>query len=143
MSSYAESTSSSPGEDEGSPSFLPYGRHCIEDDDIAAVMSALRGELLTTGPLVGRFEQALAALTGAHEAIACSSGTAALYMAARALGLGPGHTIIVPAITFAASGTTVAARTLPAMARVSATPTARTISVGALTAAGAGSVTTG
>src|SRR2546421_5428005 len=103
MSSYAESTSSSPGEDEGSPSFLPYGRHCIEDDDIAAVVSALRGELLTTGPLVGRFEQALATLTGAREAIACSSGTAALYMAARALELAPGHTIIVPAITFAAT----------------------------------------
>jgi UDP-4-amino-4,6-dideoxy-N-acetyl-beta-L-altrosamine transaminase len=85
------------------PSFLPYGRQCIEDDDIEAVVAALRGELLTTGPVVGRFEEALAALTGAREAIACSSGTAALYMAARALGLGLGHTIIVPSITFAAT----------------------------------------
>src|ERR1700692_3483529 len=84
-------------------SFLPYGRQCIEDDDIEAVVSALRGELLPTGPLVGRFKQKLAELTGAREAIACSSGTAALYMAARALGLGPGHTIIVPAITFTAT----------------------------------------
>src|SRR6202140_4023344 len=83
-----------------SSSFLPYGRQCIEDDDIEAVVAALRGELLTTGPLVGRFEQEIATLTGAREAIACSSGTAALYMAARALGLGLGHTIIVPAITF-------------------------------------------
>src|SRR5882757_606573 len=73
-----------------SPSFLPYGRQCIEDDDIEAVVAALRGELLTTGPVVGRFEQALASLTGAREAVACSSGTAALYMAARALGLGLG-----------------------------------------------------
>src|SRR6266481_1396333 len=105
ISSYAESGSSAAAEDDGSSaaSFLPYGRHCIEDDDIEAVVSALRGELLTTGPLVGRFEQALAALTGAREAIACSSGTAALYMAARALGLGLGHTIVVPAITFAAT----------------------------------------
>src|SRR5437764_10287097 len=103
VSSYVASPSSPPGEDEGSPSFLPYGRHCIEDDDIQAIVSALRSELLTTGPLVGRFEQALAALTGAREAVACSSGTAALHMAARALGLGPGHTIIVPAITFAAT----------------------------------------
>jgi len=86
-----------------SPSFLPYGRQCIEDDDIEAVVAVLRGELLTTGPVVGRFEQEIAALTGAHEAIACSSGTAALYMAARALGLGLGHTIIVPAITFTAT----------------------------------------
>jgi UDP-4-amino-4,6-dideoxy-N-acetyl-beta-L-altrosamine transaminase len=86
-----------------SSSFLPYGRQCIEDDDIEAVVAALRGELLTTGPLVGRFEQEIAALTGAREAVACSSGTAALHMAARALGLGLGHTIIVPAITFAAT----------------------------------------
>lgn len=86
-----------------SSSFLPYGRQCIEDDDIDAVVAVLRGELLTTGPVVGRFEQEIATLTGAHEAIACSSGTAALYMAARALGLGLGHTIIVPAITFTAT----------------------------------------
>src|SRR5712691_7058748 len=86
-----------------SPSVLPYGRQCIEDDDIDAVVAVLCGELLTTGPVVGRFEQALAALTGAREAIACSSGTAALYMAARALGLGLGDTIIVPAITFTAT----------------------------------------
>src|SRR5882672_5373079 len=86
-----------------SPSFLPYGRQCIEDDDIQAVVAALRGELLTTGPVVGRFEQEIAALTGAREAVACSSGTAALHLAARALGLGLGHTIIVPAITFAAT----------------------------------------
>ena len=85
------------------PPFLPYGRQCIEDDDIEAVAGALRGEFLTTGPLVGRFEQALASLTGAREALACSSGTAALYIAARALGLGPGDTVIVPAITFLAT----------------------------------------
>ena len=41
-------------------SFLPYGRQVIEDDDIAAVVEALRGDLLTTGPFIARFEQALA-----------------------------------------------------------------------------------
>ncbi len=87
----------------GARGFLPYGRQCIEDDDIEAVVTALRGEYLTTGPRVGRFEQALASITGAREAIACSNGTSALYLAARALGLGNGHTIIVPAITFVAT----------------------------------------
>ena len=87
----------------GSDGFLPYGRQCIEADDIEAVVQVLRGELLTTGPLVPRFEQALAARTGAREAVACSSGTAALYIAARALGLGPGRFAVVPAITFAAT----------------------------------------
>src|SRR4051794_38976846 len=83
--------------------FLPYGRQCIEEDDVEAVASALRGEYLTTGPLVERFEQRLAGFTGAREAVACSNGTAALYMAARALGLGPGDRVIVPAITFLAT----------------------------------------
>jgi UDP-4-amino-4,6-dideoxy-N-acetyl-beta-L-altrosamine transaminase len=87
----------------GKTRVLPYGRQCIEDDDIAAVVAALRGEYLTTGPLVRQFEQTLAGITGAREAIACSNGTAALHLAGRALGLGKGHTIIVPAITFVAT----------------------------------------
>ena len=84
-------------------SSLPYGRQCIEDDDIASVVEALKGDLLTTGPLVERFEKRLAETVGATETIACANGTAALYMAARALGLGRGHTVIVPAITFLAT----------------------------------------
>ncbi|HXJ00808.1 MAG TPA: aminotransferase class I/II-fold pyridoxal phosphate-dependent enzyme, partial [Micropepsaceae bacterium] len=90
------------GESAGS-AFLPYGRQCIEDDDIAAVTAALRCDYLTTGPTVERFEQTLAGITGAQAAISCSNGTSALYLAASALGLGKGHTIIVPAITFVAT----------------------------------------
>ena len=83
--------------------FLPYGRQLIDDDDIAAVSNALRGELLTTGPLVETFERSLARTVGARDTVACSNGTAALYLAARALGIGPGHTVIVPSITFVAT----------------------------------------
>jgi UDP-4-amino-4,6-dideoxy-N-acetyl-beta-L-altrosamine transaminase len=83
--------------------FLPYGRQVIEDDDIAAVAEAMRGELLTTGPYVARFESALCKITGARHAAVCANGTAALHMAARALNLGPGTKVIVPAITFLAT----------------------------------------
>jgi UDP-4-amino-4,6-dideoxy-N-acetyl-beta-L-altrosamine transaminase len=83
--------------------FLPYGRQSIEDDDIAAVAAALRGDYLTTGPLVGRFEEALAKAVHAQHAVVCSNGTAALYIAARALGLGKGAKVIVPAVTFLAT----------------------------------------
>jgi UDP-4-amino-4,6-dideoxy-N-acetyl-beta-L-altrosamine transaminase len=83
--------------------FLPYGRQSIEDDDIAAVAAALRGDYLTTGPLIGRFEQALAKAVHAEHAVVCCNGTAALYMAARALGLGKGSKVIVPAVTFLAT----------------------------------------
>ena len=87
----------------GRPAFLPYGRQVIEDDDIAAVAAALRGECLTTGPLVGRFEDALARTVNAGHAVACANGTAALYMAAKVLGLGKGTSVIVPSITFLAT----------------------------------------
>jgi UDP-4-amino-4,6-dideoxy-N-acetyl-beta-L-altrosamine transaminase len=83
--------------------FLPYGRQLIEEDDIAAVTDALRGDLLTTGPYVARFEAALAKTVGADHAVVCANGTAALHMAARALKLGPGSKIVVPAITFLAT----------------------------------------
>jgi len=84
-------------------SFLPYGRQVIEEDDIAEVVAALKGDLLTTGPYVARFEESLAARTEARKAVVCANGTAALHMAARALNLGPGTKVVVPSITFLAT----------------------------------------
>ena len=68
---------------------------------------ALRAELLTTGPLVERFEAALAERTGARFAVVCNSGTAALHLAVKAIGLKPGEVCVVPAITFAATANCV------------------------------------
>jgi UDP-4-amino-4,6-dideoxy-N-acetyl-beta-L-altrosamine transaminase len=82
---------------------LPYGRHQIDDSDIAAVCSVLRGDWLTTGPSVAAFEETLAEKVGAKHAVACSSGTAALHMAAAALSLGAGDKCVVPTMTFLAS----------------------------------------
>ena len=79
---------------------LPYGRQLIEEDDIAAVTAVLRSDYLTTGPVVERFEQALAARVGAARAVSCSSGTAALHLTAMALDLGPDDCAVVPAMTF-------------------------------------------
>jgi dTDP-4-amino-4,6-dideoxygalactose transaminase len=45
----------------------------------------------------------LAKTVGAKHAVVCANGTAALHMAARALDLGPGTKIVVPAITFLAT----------------------------------------
>ncbi|WP_395672956.1 UDP-4-amino-4,6-dideoxy-N-acetyl-beta-L-altrosamine transaminase [Phenylobacterium sp.] len=82
---------------------LPYGRQTIEDDDIAAVVAALKADFLTTGPTVGAFETAFAAKVGAVHAVACSNGTAALHLAMLALELKPGDAVVVPAITFLAT----------------------------------------
>jgi perosamine synthetase len=85
------------------PSFLPYGRPEIGDADVKAVVEALVSGWLTTGPRVSEFEKAFATHIGAREGVALNSGTAALHAAMRALGVGPGDEVIVPAITFAAS----------------------------------------
>ncbi len=90
-----------------SAGFLPYGRQTIDDADIAAVANALRGDFLTTGPTVARFEAAFAAATGAAHAVASNSGTAALHLAAMAIGLGPGYAAIVPTLTFLATANAV------------------------------------
>ena len=86
---------------------LPYGRQVIDDDDIAAVTSVLRGDFLTTGPAAQEFEQALAGITGAREAVVCGNGTLALHLAALAAGIGPGDTAIVPSLTFLATANCV------------------------------------
>jgi perosamine synthetase len=83
--------------------FLPYGRQEIGDADIKAVVEALCSDYLTTGPRVAQFERAFADYCGAAEGVAVNSGTAALHAAMRALGIGRGDEVIVPAITFAAS----------------------------------------
>jgi UDP-4-amino-4,6-dideoxy-N-acetyl-beta-L-altrosamine transaminase len=83
--------------------FLPYGKQTIEDDDVAAVAEALRGDFLTTGPTVEAFETAFAAKVGAEHAIAVSNGTATLHLAMLALGVGEGDACVAPSTTFLAT----------------------------------------
>ena len=82
---------------------LPYGRQAIDDEDVRAVSEALRGEFLTTGPTVERFEQAFARAVGAKHAVAASNGTVALHLMARALGLGKGDRVVTTPMTFVAT----------------------------------------
>src|SRR5206468_5193291 len=86
---------------------LPYGRHWIDEDDIQAVLKALRSDWLTTGPAVEAFEGAIADYTGAKYAVAVANGTAALHAAMFALKIGPGDEVIVPPLTFAATANCV------------------------------------
>lgn len=82
---------------------IPYGRQLIEDDDVAAVVEQLRSDWLTQGPSVAKFEEALCALTGARYAVAVSSGTAALHLAALAAGVRAGDVGLTSDVTFVAS----------------------------------------
>ncbi len=82
---------------------LPYGRQQVDESDIRAVVETLRGDWLTNGPAVVRFEEAFAAQVGARFAVAVSSGTAALHAAAHVAGLGPGDEVILSPLTFLAT----------------------------------------
>lgn len=83
--------------------FLPYCRHVVDDDDIAAVTAVLKSDALTQGPAVAKFEADLSSVVSAKYAVVCSSGTAALHLAALALDIKPGDSVLVPAQTFAAT----------------------------------------
>jgi perosamine synthetase len=86
---------------------IPYGRQCIEEDDIQAVVEVLRSDWITTGPAVDAFEKAVAEFVGAEYGTAVSSGTAALHTAVYASGIKPGDEVIVPSMTFAATANAV------------------------------------
>jgi perosamine synthetase len=86
---------------------LPYGRQWVDEEDIQAVVEVLRSNWLTTGPKVEEFERAFAMRAGVQEAVAVSSGTAALHAAMYTIGIGPGDEVIVSPMTFAASANCV------------------------------------
>lgn len=75
----------------------------INDDDVAAVVDVLRSGRLSLGPKQDEFETLVAEYVGVEHAVAVSSGTAALHLLVRALGLRPGDEVLVPSFTFAAS----------------------------------------
>jgi UDP-4-amino-4,6-dideoxy-N-acetyl-beta-L-altrosamine transaminase len=86
---------------------IPYGRQSIDDSDMAAVKEALKGDFLTTGPLVEKFEKELEKVVGAPT-VTVTSGTAALHCAYAAVGIQPGDEVITPPITFIATQATAA-----------------------------------
>ena len=82
---------------------IPYGRQSISEEDIEAVVAALRSDFLTQGPVVPCFEQAVADYCNAQFGIAVNSGTAALHIACLALGVGIGDWVWTSPISFVAS----------------------------------------
>lgn len=82
---------------------IPYGKHHIDEKDIEAVVGILRNGLLTQGPAVETFEKAVAEYVGVKYAVAVSSGTAALHLAALAAGVSPRTSVVTSPITFVAS----------------------------------------
>lgn len=82
---------------------IPYGRQDVSQTDIDAVVSVLQSDFLTQGPIVQRFEQAVADRCRAKHGIAVNSATSALHVACLSLGLGPGDRLWTVPNTFVAS----------------------------------------
>lgn len=88
--------------------FLPFAVPDIGDEEIEAVVEAMRSGWLTTGPRAAAFEQDFAgALGGGVHAIAVNSATAGLHLALEAVGVGPGDSVLVPTWTFTATAEVV------------------------------------
>jgi len=86
---------------------IPYGRQEILEDDIQAVVQALKSDLITTGPLVDEFERQLTNYVKCPTFVV-NSGTAALHAAYFGIGVGPGDEVITPPNTFVATQATAA-----------------------------------
>ncbi len=82
---------------------IPYGRQDITQSDIDEVVTVLQSDHLTQGPVVPRFEQAVATHVGAKHGLAVNSATSALHIGCLALGLGPGDWLWTTPVTFVAS----------------------------------------
>lgn len=87
--------------------FLSYGRQDIDENDVAAVVAALRSDWLTQGPVGPALERALAERLGAADAVVCATGTAALHLTMLALDPAPGDAVVVPTNTFLAGANAV------------------------------------
>lgn len=79
----------------------------IKPEVDAAVIAVLDSGQFILGPAVKSFEESFSATYGLKHSIACSSGTAALHMALKALDIGPGDEVITTAMTFIATASAI------------------------------------
>lgn len=81
---------------------IPYGRQYIDNKDIRFVSRSLKQDLITTGDYVKKFEKKIERLVQSKFVISCSSGTAGLHLALKAINIQKNDIIIMPAINFIA-----------------------------------------
>jgi perosamine synthetase len=82
---------------------IPVCEPVLRGNELRYVTRCVRsGWISSVGPMVREFEKAFARQVGTVDAVACSSGTAALHLALSALDIGPGDEVIIPAFTMVA-----------------------------------------
>jgi len=86
---------------------IEFWQPCVGKYEYELIKEVLDSNYLNEGAVTDKFEKELAALLGVKYAIAVTSGTAALFLALYALGIGPGDEVIVPDLTFIATANAV------------------------------------
>jgi perosamine synthetase len=81
---------------------VPLAKPELSEADIAAVVAVLRSSQLSQGPIVQKFEEALADYLDMSHAVAVNSGTSGLQLALRVLGINEGDEVILPSFSFMA-----------------------------------------
>lgn len=81
---------------------IPLSSPDVTEQEIEAVAAVLRTPNLSLGPKVEEFEQAISRYVGASDVVAVNSGTSALHLCIRALGISEGDEVLVPSFTFIA-----------------------------------------
>ena len=86
---------------------LPFARPCIDEATIAGVADVLRSGWITSGPQVRLFEAALSRHCAGRPVRAFCSGTAALEVALRIAGIGPGQEVITTPLSWVSTANVV------------------------------------
>ena len=87
--------------------FVPFAKPCIGEEEIEAVVNALRSGWLTTGPVTRSFEKDFAEFVSAPHVVAVNSATAGLHLALEAVGVRPGDKVLTTPFTFTATAEVV------------------------------------
>ncbi len=86
---------------------IPFHKPYIDENDINGVVAAIKSGWLTMGPKTIEFENRFKQAVGANHAVAVNSCTAAMHLALKVIGLRSGDEVIIPAMTFTATGEVV------------------------------------
>lgn len=86
---------------------IPWWSPQMTDQESTLVKSVIDSNYINEGDITTHFEQEIAHLLGVKYAVATTSGTAALFLAAAGAGVGPGDEVIVPDVTFIATANAV------------------------------------
>jgi dTDP-4-amino-4,6-dideoxygalactose transaminase len=83
---------------------IPFHKPHITDEEIAEVVDSIKSGWLTMGPKTVKFENEFAEYIGSEHSVAVNSCTAALHLALKAVNLNQGDEVIIPTMTFTATG---------------------------------------